>query len=96
MIDPTTPAGAAHVARLARLELPPAELAAAAEHFRRMLEYVAELDALDLEGVEPDEPPPAAALRPDEVRPSLPVDAALANAPRRGPEGFLVPAVLAE
>lgn len=95
-LDPTTPAGAAHVAALARLELSPAELTAAAEHFRRMLGYVGELDALELAGVpaEPDAPP-AAALRADEPRPSLAVEAALANAPKRGPEGFLVPAVLA-
>lgn len=95
--DPTTPEGAAHVARLARLELSPAELAEAATHFRRMLAYVAELDALDLAGVTPTtagRAEPVTALRADEVGPSLPLSATLGNAPRAGPEGFLVPAVL--
>ena len=97
-IDPTTPEGAAHVARLARLELSPGEMSEAAAHFRRMLAYVEELQALDLEGVPAgwDDAPPlgASALRSDEPRPSLPLVEALGNAPRAGPEGFLVPAVL--
>lgn len=95
--DPTTPEGAAHVARLARLALSPQELSEAAKHFQRMLAYVAELQQLDLDGVEATAAgrgAPLSALRPDRPGPSLPPAVALGNAPRGEPEGFVVPPVL--
>jgi aspartyl-tRNA(Asn)/glutamyl-tRNA(Gln) amidotransferase subunit C len=81
------------VAALARLTLEPGE----AERFRpqlaRVLEYIAQLDELDTTGVEPTSHvvPLAAPLRPDEVRPGLPREEALAPAPRVAEGAFVVP-----
>jgi aspartyl-tRNA(Asn)/glutamyl-tRNA(Gln) amidotransferase subunit C len=96
-IDPRTPAGVAHIARLSRLALTAAEAEAMARHLGKMLDAVSALDRLDTAGVSAALHDGArAALRQDVVVPSLPVDLALQNAPRRGPAGFEVPAVLAE
>jgi aspartyl-tRNA(Asn)/glutamyl-tRNA(Gln) amidotransferase subunit C len=84
------------VAHLARLELSDAELPAMARHLSAILEYVDQLQKLDTQGVEPL----AHALdihnvfREDVPAPSLPVDAALANAPARKGDFYSVPAVL--
>ena len=84
------------VARLARLELTEDELATMTVQLSQILGYVAQLQQVNTEGVEPL----AHALdlgnvfRPDEPAPSLPVDEALANAPRRQRDFFGVPAVL--
>lgn len=43
----------AHVARLARLNLTPEELQRATEQLAGVLEHFADIDALDLDGVEP-------------------------------------------
>lgn len=43
----------AHVARLARLNLTPDELQRATEQLAGVLEHFADIDALDLDGVEP-------------------------------------------
>jgi aspartyl-tRNA(Asn)/glutamyl-tRNA(Gln) amidotransferase subunit C len=97
MLDPRTPEGVAHIARLSRLALAPLELAAMAEHMGKILDAVSVLERLDTQGV------PAAlhddattALRDDAIAPSLGAEEALRNAPRRGVAGFEVPAVLAE
>jgi len=89
------------VAHLARLELSEAELAAMTRQLGAILDYVAQLQQLNVEGVEPL----AHALevqnvfRDDEPAPSLPVAEALANAPdrrtdARGEQFYGVPAVL--
>ena len=84
------------VANLARLELTDAELATMTGQLNRIVEYVDQLQELNTEGVEPL----AHALeignvfRADEPRPSLSVDEALANAPRRRGDFYAVPAVL--
>jgi aspartyl-tRNA(Asn)/glutamyl-tRNA(Gln) amidotransferase subunit C len=90
------PAVAAHVARLARLELSDAERATLTAQLGAVLDYVEQLRAADTAGVEPlAHPLPIHnVFRPDEPAPSLSPDEALANAPaRRGPF-FAVPAVL--
>ena len=98
-LDPRTPEGVAHIARLSRLAMSPQELAAMAQHMGKILDAVSVLDRLDTKGV------PAALhdhvcgpgdLRDDVVVPSLPPDEALRNAPQKGPAGFEVPAVLVE
>jgi aspartyl-tRNA(Asn)/glutamyl-tRNA(Gln) amidotransferase subunit C len=97
--DPRTPEGVAHIARLSRLALAPGELAAMATHLGKILDAVSVLERLDTQGVPAglhDDAVEAAALRPDVVSPSLPVEEALRNAPARRPGGFEVPAVLAE
>ena len=84
------------VARLARLELPEADLARMQQQLSAILDYVAQLGELDTDGVEPlAHPLPVQnVFRPDELRPSLPVDEALRNAPARSGDFFAVPAVL--
>ena len=85
-----------HVARLARLELAAAEVEEYRAQLERVLEHMAELDAVSVEGVPATFHPAAdsAPLRDDEVGPSLPRDEALANAPRVEEAGFAVPRVL--
>jgi aspartyl-tRNA(Asn)/glutamyl-tRNA(Gln) amidotransferase subunit C len=84
------------VARLARLDLPDADLAVFAKQLTAILGYMDQLNELNTEGVEPlAHPLPVQnVFRPDELKPSLPVDEALANAPARSGDFFAVPAVL--
>ena len=84
------------VAHLARLTLTPDELAAYQEQLSAVLDYVAQLDELDLDDV----PPTAHAvaqhnvLREDLARPSLPLADVLANAPAVAADQFLIQTVL--
>lgn len=86
------------VARLARLDLPDADLPRVRDQLAAILGYVEQLRAVDTAGVEPlAHPLPVSnALRADEPRPSLPVHEALANAPARAGDYFAVPAVFGE
>jgi aspartyl-tRNA(Asn)/glutamyl-tRNA(Gln) amidotransferase subunit C len=87
-----------HVARLARLALSADERERMGAELTQILEHAERIQALDLDSVEPT----AHALelrnvaRPDDVRPSLPQDVAVANAP--APEGgrFRVPRLIEE
>jgi aspartyl-tRNA(Asn)/glutamyl-tRNA(Gln) amidotransferase subunit C len=83
------------VAKLARLELSEADLARMQPQLSAILDYVAQLERLDTEGVEPlAHPLPVQnVFREDEPAPSLPVDEALKNAPIRTGDYFGVPAV---
>ncbi len=82
-----------HVARLARLALQEEEIEPMARELSAVLDHVARIAELDLEGVEPTSHVVelSGALRADEPRPSLPREVALANAPAVSDEGFLVP-----
>ncbi|GJM44554.1 MAG: glutamyl-tRNA(Gln) amidotransferase subunit C [Gemmatimonadota bacterium] len=80
------------VARLARLELRPEDLERLAGQFGRILDYMELLREVDDEAPLP--PPVAVALRPDEVRPGLTREEALAHAPKSDGETFLVPPVI--
>ncbi len=86
------------VSLLGRLLLSEAELATMTEQLGRILDYMELLSEVDTEGVEPM----AHALdmhnvfRPDELGQSLDREEALANAPNRDQECYLVPAVLCE
>ncbi|HYW79114.1 MAG TPA: Asp-tRNA(Asn)/Glu-tRNA(Gln) amidotransferase subunit GatC [Thermoguttaceae bacterium] len=86
------------VSLLGRLLLSDDELDKMTTHMSGILDYMDLLSEVDTEQVEPM----AHALdvsdvfRDDEVRPSLPRDEALANAPNRDDECYLVPAVLGE
>jgi aspartyl-tRNA(Asn)/glutamyl-tRNA(Gln) amidotransferase subunit C len=84
------------VANLARLELTDAELAMMTGQLSRIVEYVDQLQRLNTDGVEPlaHAREVANVFRADEPRPSLPIDEALANAPRRRGDFYAVPAVL--
>lgn len=84
------------VAHLARLELSDAELAALTRQLSAILDYVEQLRDVPTDGVEPLAHPLAVhnVFRDDTPAPSLPVDAALANAPQRQGDFYSVPAVL--
>ena len=88
----------AHVARLARLELGPDELESFTLQLGAVLDHAADLDSLDLDGVEPTAHPlPLSnALRADEVGPTLDPDEVLAAAPAVEDGQFRVPPVLGE
>jgi len=82
-----------HVARLARLELDDDEVERMVGELSKVLDWIEKIEELDLEGVPPTSHVVeiANALRADEPRPCLPRDVALAAAPARTEEGFLVP-----
>lgn len=83
-----------HVARLARLELSEPEVERMAGELSKVLDHIETIEELsDLDGVAPTSHVVDVenALRPDEPRPSLPPDVALAAAPDRGFGGFRVP-----
>ena len=82
-----------HVARLARLALSEAEIEPMARELSAVLDHIAKIGELDLEGVAPTSHvvEMTGALRADQPRPSLPREVALSQAPAAGDEGFLVP-----
>jgi aspartyl-tRNA(Asn)/glutamyl-tRNA(Gln) amidotransferase subunit C len=82
-----------HVARLARLELDEDEVTRMTGELSSILDHIEKIGELDLDGVEPTSHVVAVenALRPDEPRPSLPRELALANAPAVADDGFSVP-----
>jgi len=84
------------LALLARLRLSDDEVARMTGDLGAILEYVDALSALDTNDVEPmtHAVPFDCPERPDETRPSLPLDEALANAPRRDGDFFQVPRIV--
>lgn len=86
----------AKVALLARLRLSPDELQMFTGQLNTIVEFVAQLQELDTKDVEPlaHGVEVRNVFRQDVRGESLPRDAALANAPKRNAESFLVPAVL--
>lgn len=82
-----------HVARLARLELAEAEVEQMARELSAVLGHIETIGELDLSDVAPTSHviDVVNALRPDEPRPSLPREVALASAPEVVAEGFGVP-----
>jgi aspartyl-tRNA(Asn)/glutamyl-tRNA(Gln) amidotransferase subunit C len=91
-----TKADVEHVARLARLQLSAAESARMQQQLNAILEYIDKLRALDTAGVEPTSHavPLVNVVREDEIRPPLPQDAMLANAPDRAGEFVRVPRII--
>jgi aspartyl-tRNA(Asn)/glutamyl-tRNA(Gln) amidotransferase subunit C len=91
------------VALLSRLLLTPEELDEMTVHLGSILDYMAQLGEVDTASVATDNLNALAAAkdlstfcREDHVQPSLTRDEALANAPHRDDECYLVPAVLGE
>lgn len=86
------------VALLSRLRLSESELDTMTTQLAQIVKYVDHLAEVDTDRVAPM----AHAVemhnvfRDDQVASSLPRDAALANAPHRSEEGYLVPAVLGD
>jgi aspartyl-tRNA(Asn)/glutamyl-tRNA(Gln) amidotransferase subunit C len=84
------------IAQLARLRLGEAEVTRMAGELDAILGYIEELRQLDTSGVEPmtHAVPFACPQRPDEVGGMLPPEQALANAPARDGNFFLVPRIV--
>lgn len=93
-----TPADVGRLAELARISLTPEELAHLAPQLEVILESVAQVAQV----ATADVPPTSHALplvnvfRPDEVTPSLPVEAVIAGAPAAQDNRFQVPRILGE
>jgi len=85
------------LARTARLAVSPAEAAALAEELTGLLELCREVQDADVQGVEPLVEPSErpGEFRPDEVRPGLTQEEALANAPDACDGYFRVPSMMA-
>jgi aspartyl-tRNA(Asn)/glutamyl-tRNA(Gln) amidotransferase subunit C len=98
MTERITTDDVAKVARLARLRLTDEELSRFTGQLADVLEHAADLDSLDLDGVEPmAHPVPLTnVLRADEPGPALDRDEVLAAAPRAEDGMFRVPPVLGE
>ena len=82
-----------HVAKLARLELTDDEVERLTTELSAILEAVSKVSELELDDVPPTSHPLALVnvWGEDEPRPSLPLDAAFANAPARERDLFEVP-----
>ena len=93
-----SPADAAHVARLARLDLTDEELALFTDQLAAVLEHAADVEALDTAGVPPTAHPLPMqnVFRADVAVPSLDRDEVLAQAPDVEDDRFRVPRILGE
>jgi aspartyl-tRNA(Asn)/glutamyl-tRNA(Gln) amidotransferase subunit C len=82
-----------HVARLARLRLEEDEIDRMARELSSVLDHIEKISELDLEGVAPTTHviDVENVLRPDEPRPSWPVERILEEAPDPADGGFRVP-----
>jgi aspartyl-tRNA(Asn)/glutamyl-tRNA(Gln) amidotransferase subunit C len=85
-----------YVAFLARIGLTPEEEATVGSQLKTTLNYIEKLNELDVSNVEPTAHavPLVNIVRPDEARPSLPTEEALANAPAKASGLFLVPKIV--
>ena len=98
--EPTTPRitpdVVVKVARLARLSLTDDEVDAAVHQLGDMLDHFADIDALDLDAVEPmTHPLPIDnVMRDDDPQPTLPRDEVLAAAPDAVDGRFRVPPII--
>ena len=85
-----------YVAHLARLHLTPDEEKKLGAQLGNILSYIEKLNELDVTGVEPTAHavPMVNVMRSDEIRPSLPHDEALRNAPAQANGLFIVPKIV--
>ena len=88
----------AHVARLARLRFSDAELDELASQLSAVLDHAADVEALDVSGIEPTShsQPLVNVTRPDQLTGSLPREEVLAEAPSVSEGRFRVPPILGE
>ena len=86
------------MAQLARLRFSDTELDELASQLSAVLDHAADIEALDVSGIEPtSHPQPLTDVtRADKVRPSLPRDEVLAQAPSVAERQFRVPPILGE
>ena len=85
-----------YVAHLARIKLTPDEETRLGVQLGAILGYIAKLKEVDVSQVEPTAHafPIVNVTRPDEVKPSLPHDEAMKNAPAKGGGLFVVPKIV--
>jgi len=85
-----------YVARLARIALTPAEEEEFGAQLAHVLGYFEKLNELDVSAIEPTAHavPLVNVFRPDEVRPSMPNEEALRNAPASANGLFLAPKIV--
>jgi aspartyl-tRNA(Asn)/glutamyl-tRNA(Gln) amidotransferase subunit C len=85
-----------NVAKLARLQLTPEELDRYGRQLGAILDYIAKLEKLDVQGLEPlaHAVDTENVFREDVPRPSLPREAALRNAPEKTDDFFIVPKII--
>lgn len=85
-----------HIAHLARLKLTDEELETYREQLSAILDHVAQLQALDTEGIPPTSSvlPPRSVLREDQSRPGLGAETLMRTAPQTENNQFKVPPVL--
>jgi aspartyl-tRNA(Asn)/glutamyl-tRNA(Gln) amidotransferase subunit C len=85
-----------YVARLARIELTEDEKDTLTSQLSSILDHIEKLNELDIKGVEPTFHvlDVTNVFREDEVRPSLPTEETLKNAPARDGDFFKVPKIL--
>jgi aspartyl-tRNA(Asn)/glutamyl-tRNA(Gln) amidotransferase subunit C len=85
-----------YVAHLARLALTPDEEKKLGAQLDHILGYIEKLKELDVSQVEPTAHavPLVNVTRPDEIRPSLPHEDALRNAPAKANGLFIVPKIV--
>ncbi|MBI3878289.1 MAG: Asp-tRNA(Asn)/Glu-tRNA(Gln) amidotransferase subunit GatC [Verrucomicrobia bacterium] len=85
-----------YIAHLARLELTPAEQQKLGAQLGSIIGYIEKLKEVDVSGVEATAHalPMVNVTRPDEVKPSLPHEEALRNAPAKANGLFLVPKIV--
>jgi aspartyl-tRNA(Asn)/glutamyl-tRNA(Gln) amidotransferase subunit C len=85
-----------YVAHLARIQLTPDEESRFGAQLGQVLDYIEKLKQLDVSNVEPTAHavPLVNVTRADEIRPSLPNNEALRNAPARANGLFVVPKIV--
>lgn len=85
-----------HVAMLARLALSDEQIARLGDDLNSILRHIDTIQQLDLEGVEPTAHPldVVNVMRADEVRPCLPREQALLNAPESDGTAFIIPKIV--
>ena len=85
-----------YVAHLARIGLTPEETAKFGEQLGQVLGYIEKLREVDVSGIEPTAHafPLINITRADEVKPSMPHEEALRNAPSKANGLFMVPKIV--
>jgi aspartyl-tRNA(Asn)/glutamyl-tRNA(Gln) amidotransferase subunit C len=85
-----------YVAHLARIELRPKELEKLSGQLKDILDFIDKLNKIDIKDISPTSHilPIKNVLRGDDLKPSLPNDKALRNAPQRQGNFFGVPKVI--
>ena len=85
-----------YIAHLARLRLTPEEEQKFGAQLGQVLDYIEKLKELEVSQVEPTAHavPLVNVTRPDELRPSLPHEAAMRNAPAQSKGLFIVPKIV--